>query len=671
MGRRKSRSNERYGHGKSHSQSHSQSQSRSPVKVEELEEEDNNPFVGTTHMYASGITGVLGNDEHGGDREGEAEGEDEALPVLRGVEEDDDDSNENSDIKEEDVDILTQTLYRSADEPFVSVPVKSMTVSGESMFKIPADNEGPITISDAGDYRDPWGKHAIGYVIELNGIHTTRRYSEFHSLRKNLVLLLPTIVVPALPPKHSIMNYIFKKKSVDTRIIDSRKRMLSTFLNDCYDIPEIANHIVFKKFLDNEVLWKDVLNSAPIIILPHDNHLAPPLNPTKPSPLHLILPSPNAKLSRNVSVLNPLIPTNAELENKFNNLEKRFWEHKVNYRNLHKSVKQLENHLKMIGGLFSELGVHYNSFSLENNVKPTNDEDEVLDKKTSVVIEKVGHACDVSYVTHEILSEQLVINLEEPLYEFIQLLEDSRRVMSFRKAKYLQYEIVEITIDKNRKRQKSLKEIDSHTKNMTDVMNQSIVLEARKVSSFDDMHSTVSRVSYPTSDEIQDITGRTTQTGSNEDANDGDVNNESLLSNEAEDNISHVTVNDGETISVEEATQRLSASTIHANKLKVRKELAKRRDRNSRQLDPTLLTESERMQELKILERELDKLEEVQKLIMRDIEDVNNSTLTNLEHVASKLDIKWKILLRKVSKAMVDYSRESLAAWKLLKEHQS
>lgn len=612
--------------------------------MDELEEEDNNPFVGTTHMYASGISGiqVQGRDEEGDD--------------LREEE-------ENSDIKEEDVDILAHTL-KVVDEPFVSV-----SGAGASAIRVPsADDGAPIRIQEAGDYRDPWGKHAIGYVIEFDGMRTTRRYSEFYSLRKNLVLLLPTIVVPPLPAKHSIMNYIFKKKSVDTRIIDSRKRMLQSFLNDCYEVAEIRDHVVFKKFLDNQVIWKDVLNSAPIIILPHDNHLAPPLNPTKPSPLHLVLPSPSNKVSRNVSVLNPLIPTNAELENKFNNLEKRFWEHRLNYKNLHKSVKQLEGHLKLIGGLFSELGVHYNSFSLENNVKPTdtNAEEKQVEKATSVLIEKVGHACDVSYVTHEILSEQFIINLEEPLYEFIQLLEDSKRVLSFRKAKYLQYEIVEITIDKNRKRQRALREIDSHIRNLTDVMNQSTMLEARKVASHDDIkrvsthESAVSHVSYPTSDEIQDI-GRV--------EDEAEVTpTESPSSEDADSEGNDDRHRDDDSASIEEATQRLSASTINANKLKVRKKLAKRRDRNSRQLDPTLLTESERLQELKILERELDKLEEVQKLIMRDIEEVNTSTLHNLEHVAGTLDVKWKAVLQKVSKAMVDYSRESLAAWKLLKE---
>lgn len=614
--------------------------------LDEVEEEDNNPFIGTTHIYASGIN---------------APGE----PSL--VVDDKEDDNDNSDIREEDIDILAQTLYRaSVDEPFVAVPA---SVQGDAI-RIPFQSEGLITIRDAGDYRDPWGNHAIGYVIEFDGSRTTRRYSEFYSLRKNLTLLLPTIVVPPLPPKHSVMNYIFKKGSIGSRIIDSRKRMLQSFLNDCYEVPEISNHAVFKKFLDNQVLWKDVLNSAPIIILPHDNHLAPPLNPTKPSPLHLLLPSPSTRGSRNVSILNPLIPTNAELENKFNILEKKFWEHKSNYRNLYKSVKQLKSNLKLLGELSSELGVHYNSFSLENKVKPTTNSkpadnnsspsgEKLEDKATNLMIEKVGHACDVSYVTHEILSEQFIINMEEPLYEFIQLLEDTGRVLRFRKAKFLQLEIVEMTIDKNRKRQRALKEIDGHIRNLTDVMNQSAMLEVRKISSHDDIkrvpthESTISHVSYPTSNEMND-----TISGGGADtvpiSTDGPIPE----------------VNDGEdeTSTTEESIQRLSASTINANKLKVRKKLAKRRDRNSKQLDPTLLTESERLQELKILERELDKLEEVQKLILRDVEEVNTSTLTNLEHVANKLDVKWKSLLRKISKAMVDYARESLAAWKLPKE---
>lgn len=633
---------------------------------EDLEEEDNNPFVGTTHMFASGIASAPGGQQAvlklaqpapgeqqgastpdgAGVVAGTAAGATGATGAAGEGEDEDEDSNENSDIRDEDVDILTQTLYKAAEEPFVSVPVRA--TGTDSLFKIPVDSSGPIQIKEAGDYKDPWGKHAIGYVIELDGFKTVRRYSEFYSLRKNLTLLLPTVVVPPLPPKHSIMNYIFKK-SIDTRIIDSRKRTLCRFLNECYEVPDIANHIVFKKFLDCEIIWKDVLNSAPILILPHDNRLAPPLNPTKPSPLHLLLPAPNSKVATNTSILNPLIQTNTELENKFNKLEKKFWEYKINYKNLHKTVKQLENHLKLIGGLHSELGVHYNSFSIENAII-SSDGNENEDRSSSMLIEKVGHAFDVSYVTDEILSERHIVNLEEPLYEFIQLLEDCKRVLGFRKAKYLQYEIVEITMDKNKKRLRALLDLDDHIKTMTNVINQSTILESRKYSNQEPISdvpdSPFSKVDYTSEGE---------ESAHDETHADHDTPQQEHHKSDDEENI-------------EQLSSSLHASTINANKIKVRKKLSRRRDRSARELDPNLLTEAERKQEIKILQRELDKLEDVQKLVLRDIEDVNESTLRSLEHVSTKLEQRWGNMLRQVTKAMIDFSRESLNAWRQVRK---
>jgi sorting nexin-4 len=50
--------------------------------------------------------------------------------------------------------------------------------------------------------------HFLGSLLTLydqyQDIETRRRYSEFESLRKSLMRLYPTVIVPPIPEKHSI-----------------------------------------------------------------------------------------------------------------------------------------------------------------------------------------------------------------------------------------------------------------------------------------------------------------------------------------------------------------------------------------------------------------------------------------------------------------------------------
>jgi sorting nexin-41/42 len=83
------------------------------------------------------------------------------------------------------------------------------------------------------------------------------RYSEFESLRANLVKLYPTIIIPPIPSKQTIGDYAVKqaKAKEDVAMIARRKRMLQTFLNRLARHPILSNEHVFHRFLDGEVSW--------------------------------------------------------------------------------------------------------------------------------------------------------------------------------------------------------------------------------------------------------------------------------------------------------------------------------------------------------------------------------------------------------------------------------
>lgn len=97
------------------------------------------------------------------------------------------------------------------------------------------------------------------------------RYSEFESLRLNLVKLYPTLIIPPIPSKQTIGDYATKqaKAKEDVAMIARRKRMLQTFLNRIARHPILSNEHVFHRFLEGEVSWVRQLLVLCFAILDH------------------------------------------------------------------------------------------------------------------------------------------------------------------------------------------------------------------------------------------------------------------------------------------------------------------------------------------------------------------------------------------------------------------
>jgi sorting nexin-41/42 len=111
----------------------------------------------------------------------------------------------------------------------------------------------------------------MSYFIRttLNGyrIESKHRYSEFESLRKLLVHQYPSIVVPPIPDKHSVVAYASKpgKAMQDPKIVMKRKRLLQSFLN------RVASHAVlrgfhpFHIFLMGDTPWSEIVSATPAL----------------------------------------------------------------------------------------------------------------------------------------------------------------------------------------------------------------------------------------------------------------------------------------------------------------------------------------------------------------------------------------------------------------------
>jgi sorting nexin-4 len=73
----------------------------------------------------------------------------------------------------------------------------------------------------------------------------------------------PSIIVPPIPDKHSIVAYAAKpgKAQVDPNIIFKRKRLLQSFLNRVASHPILSNFHPFHLFLMGQGSWNEVLSS--------------------------------------------------------------------------------------------------------------------------------------------------------------------------------------------------------------------------------------------------------------------------------------------------------------------------------------------------------------------------------------------------------------------------
>ncbi|SCU88889.1 LAMI_0D11672g1_1 [Lachancea mirantina] len=574
------------------------------------DEEDNNPFAGTSHLYASGIAAV-------------PEGQDDFIPtnvtnVLSTVQ-------EKKETRSELMNQLfgTDVIEPNGDQDFsvaATEGIEDSLFSGNDLIsptEYLKENE-VIKISDAGHYRDMYGKYAIGYTIVFDGKEITRRYSEFDTLRHALCRLLPTIVIPPIPSKHPLIKYFIQPLSAekDIKIIDRRKRLLASFLNNSYNIPEIRDHVVFKKFLDPEQVWQSVLSSPPISILPSNNLLAPPLNPTKPSPLHLLLPSPS-------STANGYLEDSMNDEDKW--LEAKFYEYEILLNRFDKMLqpferhaKQTKSHLRGLANSLAELGAYYNAFSLECALVTLHKNMTYIDE-LSKGIEKIGQAIDVNYVSSEILSERILSLLEEPLGEMSQFMAEARQVLRFRKLKRIQYRIVDATIKKREARIQSLESAQEQMSRLEKALKEN----AEDSPTIAQM---VNRMENPT---------------------EAAVPAETVLSSRQRQRQG----------SQGKWTGRLFKSRIAHGSSHLSQ------SPTGREIEPHLLTDDERKEEVIRLKKEVDKLHECFKLLTRDLAQVNDSTLGSLHGLFAYINNCWEVIMKRMARILLKWLKDCLQAW--------
>ncbi len=339
----------------------------------------------------------------------------------------------------------------------------------------------------------------ITYTIRTGEIEVRRRYSEFASLRQTLVNLHPTLIVPPIPEKHSIADYAAKptKAKEDVGIIELRQRMLSTFLNRCRRMKEVREDGVWWRFLDPNVSWNEVLHSHPAANIPKNNLKAPPLDPANPTQAHSYLPIPsaNAKLRSSSGTSQSGTPTSpppavsassaahftpdiqharfpplsqqnlneSELDPYFSSFEASSKELETLLTGSMEKVNQrLLRHMYSLGDDLMDLGARYNAFSLSEQ-----------SASVAQAIEKIGQACDFTYIQSRDLSSALSAGFAEPMRESAQFAGVVRSVLRYRVLKRIQEEMTRDELEKKRALLDQLERSEAEAKRIDQYMSSS------------------------------------------------------------------------------------------------------------------------------------------------------------------------------------------------------
>ena len=518
----------------------------------------------------------------------------------------------NGDVQEsEDIDGTNTTVLSSTGRQQEALTV---SVSAGSLPKVGnqlpdplqrAHTHSEITIIDACSYRDIWGREAIGYIISYNNKLVTRRYSEFESLHQILRRLLPTIIIPPIPPKHSVLTYLMSPINAenDVTIIEARKRKFQSFLINCFKTDEIRGNFVFQKFLDPEYIWKDVVSSPPVSILPSNNLLAPPLNPIKPSPLHLLLPAPT---SPNYAPTVTLENSNGDLiatNKKFVAIEVKLSKYMSSLRPLLSYVKQNEFHLTSLAVQLAELSVDYKNLGLGSG----------FPKGLLAMVDKVGDSFGLTQSRIELLVNRVRASVEENIEQLYDFILESKRVIYFRNLKICQYLIVQNTLNKRSRRIEELKAFETRLLKLDNALDRGAIDSP-----------TIAHI-------VENI-----RKGSTEDL---------------------------------EETDTVSRDTTRQEQLQHRlQRRKKKRSTRLGGVEPEFLTKAERDREIQRLNTEVEKLTDCFNLVKRDVEQVNDSTLRSLLNLIEFVDTKLDLMLGEVVSEITHILRECLGAWREVKE---
>lgn len=344
----------------------------------------------------------------------------------------------------------------------------------------------------------------VVYCIELkhklspvgSGIIVKRRYSEFKSLRDNLMRLFPTIIIPPIPQKHTLLTYLITSinNNEEISIVETRKRLFEFFLKDLifHSNERLKNCVLLHKFLDPnyEMCWENAINEPPLTLVPDNLLLASPIDPTRQNGLYSLLPVLNGyepgsnsgtgdnlgslkKLNEDLQKANAIARSTISTEERddskaFNEIPLTLIHFEANFLHAIKTTSDLEKlntrastHLKALISALIELGSNLNNFSLQIH-SPNSDNELNLANQ----IEKFGSTIDSVFLNYESYTiSSFIPKWQEPIHQLIQHYYSATHLLRFYKLKLIQFKLIK----KSRVRKQL--ELESYTNSLDSQQN--------------------------------------------------------------------------------------------------------------------------------------------------------------------------------------------------------
>lgn len=265
------------------------------------------------------------------------------------------------------------------------------------------DDPALITISQAERIQESLSKTYMVYPITValaDQVYTAkRRYSEFESLWTLMVKSHPAVLVPPIPQKHSIGDLTIKNgKDSGKKRVEERERLLKAFLVRSIKHPALVLFKPMHLFMMGKQSWHEILQTSGLA--------------------HLLVKRP--KLAKSMGNLRK---PDAQFQGALD-FTGRFTA-QVQY--MQKSVKKIADHYKVLNKASSELGMHYNSWSLS-------------EEELQAPIEGAGQAFDTCAGLAGELERSVNVDLGEQLYEFGLYATSIERLLDSRNKKHYEFE---------------------------------------------------------------------------------------------------------------------------------------------------------------------------------------------------------------------------------------
>ena len=286
------------------------------------------------------------------------------------------------------------------------------------------DAHSHIRITDAMPSTESSKSSYIVYLISSPGHEAKRRYSDFEALREALEKLHPTLIIPPIPSKHSILDYATKQGRAknDPAIIARRKRMLERFLQRLDTHPVLSIDVVFRRFLEARYSWHEIAHTPPLSTLPKSNLNAPPQHPSHPDTpaCYAFLPTPTAPIKLHTPDAHFL---DAEgFTHRFESFMASTME---------PSHRRLVHRWRDIAADYADLGALLNAQSLAEQTQ------------LAPAIESTGKAADTTYVALSDMLHDWDALVSEPIHEYTQYASILSRLLRWRHLKHQQYEMAQ------------------------------------------------------------------------------------------------------------------------------------------------------------------------------------------------------------------------------------